>query len=1037
MTIDTLPSPQTVLDFWFGTDPTELPPTALWFAGTPEVDQGIAQRFARLHAAAAEGRLHHWKHDPHHALALVVVLDQFSRNLGRGTPEMFAHDTEAQDLARHLLDHHAALFTPSHKAALAMCLSHAEHVPTVQEAERVLYGLTQQPFTRKGRKKFKNMLRAVVKHLRVLERFGRYPHRNALLDRDTTEAEACYLDEETGRFARSVLPHRVRAERPLRILVLHSFRQSGRKLHSRTGLLRRSIADIADLHFIDAPHPYVPDAATAVQLAQDFDGDPDTTGRFMWWDSGAGTVVYEGARESLRHLSELVDALEIDGVIGFSQGGAVAGLLAALRAEDLRFAICISGFPSRADAHRMLMVRESIHLPSLHIYGEQDVLMDIPRTLALAECFVDPTVVSHPGGHFQPERWPIDDIRAFLLRFIDAPPPLLSRLTDPSLEDARTANDLTPDTLPSVPDLKPVLAQLGPPAELLRESKALRRPVRRDRAEGLHNPMPGDLAHRILLALSDDHPEAVAAFIAADEDFEGLRRLGVVAGAHGLADDHPVLEAIADRFATQIAADSAARRPSKASVAAPRPDSATARVSGLAAAIAHRLYPDRPHRAAYGAYRKRVAELSRLTREVALRQTHRLHRQPKDMDGRVEISDEVKRPRPVPVVPCNLDELSPLFGFLNEQERPVIDQSFSRGTVTPDGRLDLCKQVVGPRGIAPLLDALAMHPHIDRLLLGNNVIGNSGARAITEFLESDRSRLKVWYIAGNEIDVEGLTPLADALLRRPEVEGLWLKRNPLGPASGPVLARLVEGHTGLTTLDLVNTGLLDNGVAPLLPAIAQSQLQHVYLGTIGLTAASAPGLSRLLEASTSLQSLYVSCNRLGDEGVRGLADGLSRNRGLVRLGLASNRIGPEGAAVLADVLADHPTLRFLDLGWTRATSAVGEGGNRVADRGACLLADLIRANPRLLALDISHNRISQKGLDALSDAIAEQGSLVYLRTPQFGKATNPDAMGRLRGRIEANRQAGGFSEAAVDNLVTPEPTQDILSVYRTQPIHRH
>jgi uncharacterized protein (DUF924 family) len=93
VTIDTLPSPQTVLDFWFGTDPTELPPTALWFAGTPEVDQGIAQRFARLHAAAAEGRLHHWKHDPHHALALVVVLDQFSRNLGRGTPEMFAHDT--------------------------------------------------------------------------------------------------------------------------------------------------------------------------------------------------------------------------------------------------------------------------------------------------------------------------------------------------------------------------------------------------------------------------------------------------------------------------------------------------------------------------------------------------------------------------------------------------------------------------------------------------------------------------------------------------------------------------------------------------------------------------------------------------------------------------------------------------------------------------------------------------------------------------------------------------------------------------------
>ena len=872
-----------------------------------------------------------------------------------------------------------------------------------------------------------------MKRLRVLERFGRYPHRNALLDRQTTEAEARYLAEETGRYARSVQAHRARADRPLRILVLHSFRQSGRKLRSRTARLRHAIADIADLHFVDAPHPYAPDADTEARLREDFEQAPDTTGQFMWWNSTADTGTYLGAEDSLRHLSEQVDALEIDGVIGFSQGGAVAGLLAALRTETLKFAVCISGFPSRADAHRMLVVRESIDLPSLHIYGEQDVLMDIPRTLALAECFVAPHVVSHPGGHFQPERWPVDDIRAFLLRFIDAPPPLLQRLAHPVLEQAVAANDSGLDKLPTVAELKELLAELGPPETLLRECKALRRPVRRHRTDGLQQANAGDLSHRVVLALMD-HRAAVEAFVAADEDFPGLRRLSVVAGTLGA--ENWLLEAIADRFAEQISKDASARRPSPASVAAPRPDSATARISGLAAGIAHRLFPALPHRAAYGAYRKQVADLSRLTRETADRQTRRLHREPKDMDGQDTLSDEVLRPRPVPVVPCAPAELDPLLGFLAEQKAPVVDRAFSRGTVTPDGRLDLCKQVVGPAGITPLLASLEGHPFVKRLLLGNNVIGNSGARAIADFLASDRSRLTVWYIAGNEIDEAGLKPLCDALVDRPEVEGLWLKRNPLGPGSGPLLAELVRHHEGLRTLDLVNTGLLDAGAAPLLDAIAESTLEHVYLGTIGLTPASAPALADLLAARTPLQSLYVSCNRLGDGGVVELCRGLRDNHGLVRLGLASNRIEPRGCAALADALVDHPTLRFLDLGWTRATSAVGEGGNRITDAGARSLAELLRANPRIEALDISHNRISQAGLDALSDAILAQGRLVFLRTPQFGKATNPDAMARLRGRIEANRQARGWSEAAVEDLVTPGPTRDILSVYRTQPIQR-
>ena len=116
------------------------------------------------------------------------------------------------------------------------------------------------------------MLTSARRHLRVLERFGRYPHRNALLGRETTDDEAAYLATETSRFARSVRPH---APTRLRILVLHSFRQSGQRLASRLRKLERSLEDIAELIYVDAPHTYTPDDAERSMLEADFGGVPD------------------------------------------------------------------------------------------------------------------------------------------------------------------------------------------------------------------------------------------------------------------------------------------------------------------------------------------------------------------------------------------------------------------------------------------------------------------------------------------------------------------------------------------------------------------------------------------------------------------------------------------------------------------------------------------------------------------------------------------------------------------------------------------
>ena len=988
-----------------GEDAVDL---ALWFRGTPALDAALAAQFGDLHARAARGGLDHWADSPRGLVGLVVLLDQLSRNLHRGTAEMFAHDTTARRFARAALQHP---LPPAQRAVAALCLTHAESPDVAAEGIAVLQALKVDPQTRGSRKAHKRLLHAARKRHRVLLRFARYPHRNALLGRETTHDEAAYLAEETSRFARSVQSHRPGR---LKILVLHSFRQSGARLAARTRALKAAVSDIAELIFVDAPHTYVPDAAEQAMLEADFASVPDFSSQRCWWNSDDTHTVYTGWEDSIRSLKA---HFPVDGVLGFSQGAALTGLLAALESAQLRFVICASGFPSRAAAHDMLTRPDSIDLPSLHIYGERDVLVDPARTLALAGCFVAPDIVSHPAGHFAPDRWPLDAVRSFLLRFTTPPQkprPVLSSTAWADVVASKAPNhaDIAA-LLPSSPDAL---------AALLREAAGLRRDSRPHTA--LTAPRAGDAAHHIWLAAWAQAPAVVSAVLAEDTDFRGLVRLAELAG------DDDLTEQIADRFATQLRADRDTPRPSLAAEAAPRTSSATDRETGLGRRIAVRLQPSVAPPGVYMAYRKQIVALSQKSR--ALRQPRRRPRHLEAPAG-APVSAEVLRPRPVPVVPCPLVELGPLLSHLDQKSIVAEEHAFPRGTVTPDGRLDLCKQVVGPAGIQPLLASLAAHPQVDRLLLGNNVIGSAGARAVADFIRSGESRLKVWYIAGNELHAEDLRPIAAALAGAPAVEGLWLKRNPLGPEAGPILAALL-GHPRLRTLDLVNTGLLDAGALPIIAAAADSPaLRNLYLGTNGLTTTTAAALGRMLAAGP-VTSLFVSCNRLGDDGAKLLAAGLRQDDRLLRLGLASNRIGPAGATALARALHGHPSLLFLDLGWTRATSAVGEAGNRIGDDGARAIAEMLRENDTLQGLDISHNRISQAGLNAICDALADNRRLVFLRCPQFGKASNPDAMALLRGRVARNRALHGLSEVDAEEVRAPRAARAILSVYRTQPI---
>ncbi|KPD22361.1 DUF924 family protein [Idiomarina abyssalis] len=176
---------QPVLDFWF----KELTPKQ-WFAKSDELDNTIAKRFSDTLKAAAEGELWHWRETPHGRLAEVIVLDQFSRNIYRGSPRAFGQDVIALVLAQEAVEKGAdKLLDASEKAFLYMPYMHSESALIHEKAMRL--------FSQPG---LENNYKFEVRHKEIIDRFGRYPHRNRVLGRESTPEEEDFLKQPGSSF---------------------------------------------------------------------------------------------------------------------------------------------------------------------------------------------------------------------------------------------------------------------------------------------------------------------------------------------------------------------------------------------------------------------------------------------------------------------------------------------------------------------------------------------------------------------------------------------------------------------------------------------------------------------------------------------------------------------------------------------------------------------------------------------------------------------------------------------------------------------
>ena len=194
-----------MLDFWFGAcgpdGALDRAKQKMWFGDGRDHDAAIRKRFGKLHRRAVRGELDGaWAATPRGTIALIVVLDQFSRHIHRDTAAAFAQDPAAQKLAvagiDQGVDHQLA---PTQRVFFYLPLEHAEDIELQRLCVRCFDGLAHT-VALAWRKDYDGFLDYARRHLEIIERFGRFPHRNKILGRKSTPAEIRFLKKPGSSF---------------------------------------------------------------------------------------------------------------------------------------------------------------------------------------------------------------------------------------------------------------------------------------------------------------------------------------------------------------------------------------------------------------------------------------------------------------------------------------------------------------------------------------------------------------------------------------------------------------------------------------------------------------------------------------------------------------------------------------------------------------------------------------------------------------------------------------------------------------------
>lgn len=172
---------QSLLDFWFSEETK-----AKWFNSTPEFDQALTDQYLSVWQAAKNGQLKHWQSSAAGSLALIIILDQLPLNMFRGQPQSFATEAMSRDVAAHAIQQgHDQQLTDLQKAFIYLPYMHSEDMADQERSVELFEnaGLTDN-------------LKWAKHHRDIVKRFGRFPHRNAVLSRESSQEEIDYLNSK-------------------------------------------------------------------------------------------------------------------------------------------------------------------------------------------------------------------------------------------------------------------------------------------------------------------------------------------------------------------------------------------------------------------------------------------------------------------------------------------------------------------------------------------------------------------------------------------------------------------------------------------------------------------------------------------------------------------------------------------------------------------------------------------------------------------------------------------------------------------------
>ncbi|MBD2690445.1 DUF924 family protein [Anabaena catenula] len=187
---------KTILEFWFGhpDEPNYGKPQKFWFSKQPDVDEEIRTRFIEDYQKAATGYLDDWINTPETCLALILLLDQFPRNIFRDTPEAFATDWEALSAAQHAVAQgYDRELLPVQRWFIYLPFEHSENLAHQRQCVKLFQQLSHDPESLSA-------IEYAFEHMKIISRFGRFPHRNQILGRISTTEEEEFLQESGSSF---------------------------------------------------------------------------------------------------------------------------------------------------------------------------------------------------------------------------------------------------------------------------------------------------------------------------------------------------------------------------------------------------------------------------------------------------------------------------------------------------------------------------------------------------------------------------------------------------------------------------------------------------------------------------------------------------------------------------------------------------------------------------------------------------------------------------------------------------------------------